>query len=97
VDLSTGPDTENTGDIDDTLTSTSALQPDDHWEPSAGPDISGEVQDVHMNATETAANITEAPGDNPPHTDSSLTHQIGLVSVHRAATSSPSLYAQPVR
>jgi hypothetical protein len=81
VDLTTGPDTEITGNIDDTLTSTSVLQPDDHWEPSAGQDISGEIQDIPINATETAANITEAPADNPPHTDSSLTHQIGLVSL----------------
>jgi hypothetical protein len=81
VDLTAGPDTENAGSIDDTLTSTSVLQPDDHWEPSSGHDISGEIQDVPMSATETAANITEAPVDNPPHTDSSLTHQIGLVSL----------------
>jgi hypothetical protein len=82
VGLATTSDVENTGNIDHTSISLSALQqPDDHWEPTADPDISGEIHDVHMNATETAANITEAPVGNPQHADSSLTHQIGLVSL----------------
>jgi hypothetical protein len=67
--------------VNDTSISTSAPRPNDHYEPTTDPDISGEMYDVQMNATETAEIITEAPLSNLQHADSSLTHQIGLVSL----------------
>jgi hypothetical protein len=81
VDLTTGPDVETTETANDTSTSTYTLLPDDHYEPTTDPDASGGIHDVQMDATETAETITEAPSSNPQHADSSLTHQIGLVSL----------------
>jgi hypothetical protein len=81
VNLTTGPDVENTGNVDDTSTLASALQPDDHFEPTTDLDITSDIHDVQMDATETAPSGIEAPTSNPHHADSSLSHQIGLVSL----------------
>jgi hypothetical protein len=81
VGLTNEPDMDDSGNVNDTSISTSASRPDDHYEPTTDPDISGEMHDVQTNATETAETITEAPPNNLQHADSSLTHQIGLVSL----------------
>jgi hypothetical protein len=81
VDLVTGPDVGNTENINDTSTSASALQSDDHYEPTTDLDITTDVHDVQMDTTETTASGIEAPTSNPQHADSSLSHQIGLVSL----------------
>jgi len=85
VDLTGGPDVEDAENVNNTLISTSdaALgpQPDGHYEPTADIEVLDGTQDVQMNITETAASIPEAPTSNPQPADSSLAHQIGLVSL----------------
>lgn len=85
MDLTEGPDAENADNINNTIISTSnaALthQPDGHYEPMADTDVLDDTRDVQMNATEAAADIPEAPTSNTQQADSSLAHQIGLVSL----------------
>lgn len=85
VDLMEGPDVEIADNVNNTSISISDVtlthQPDDHYEPAADTEVPDDTQDVQMNAAETAAAIPETSTSNTQHADSSLAHQIGLVSL----------------
>lgn len=85
VDLTEGPDVESADNVNNTSISTSDVvlthQPDGNYEPEADTEVLDDTQNVQMNATEAAAAIPERSTSNTQHADSSLAHQIGLVSL----------------
>lgn len=58
-----------------------ALAPEEFHEPTAGADVSNFAYDTSMDNIDATANNTEVSTSNPQHADSSLAHQIGLVSL----------------
>ncbi|KAI4722377.1 hypothetical protein E4T48_01314 [Aureobasidium sp. EXF-10727] len=85
VDLTNETGIENADNVNDASSSTfhaaSALVPDNHHELSMETEVPDVVHDASMITNERAASDSEAPINDSQHADSSLTHQIGLVSL----------------
>jgi hypothetical protein len=85
VNLTEEPEVEIADNVNNTSTSTSdaALthQPDDHYEPAADAEVLDDTHHVQTNPTEIVATGTGEPMRSQQHADSSLAHQIGLVSL----------------